>query len=727
LNAAASHIATSAQAEASFVPVMAMGIANTLAEPSPAPQMVSPSSSARPLQPHENEMIATFVSEATKLHENGCLFEAETVYRHILSIVPGHAECLRLLAVIFLQRGNYTPAIAYFDAVLEIDPASTFALNGRGVALAAINRLDEALASYDRAVTLKPDFAEALANRGDALQLQGRFEDALSSYDRAVACRPDNITVLISRGNALKALHRWEHALQSYEMALLADPDSVQAHANRASVLCELGLFVEALAACERALAIRADIAEVHAIRGNALLALRRHPEALASYGAALTLRPDLADAHYNRGIALHEMRRLDEAVASYDQAPTFHPRHAGAPFNRGNALHLLRRFEEALDSYDRALAVQPDRAEVVNNRGATLHEMNRHAEALLHYERAAALRPDFADAHYNSALCRLALGDYHRGWQEHEWRWQTTVLKHAKRRFEQPLWLGADRIEGKTIVLHYEQGLGDTIQFCRYAPLVSARGARVVLQVQKPLLELMRSLRGDITVVARDHPLPDVDLHCPLLSLPLAFATRVETIPSLPYLSADPAKARFWRERLATRSKPRIGVAWAGNPRKELPGANRIDGQRSLPFARLAPLLHLNGCQFYSLQKGDDAVQQMRAHPLHEAMIDWTDELDDFADTAALIENLDLIISVDTSVAHLAGALGKPVWLLNRYNTCWRWLLDREDSPWYPTLRQFRQDASRAWEPVIERVAAALRDHCQRLDLESLAQTSIQ
>ncbi|HUC48281.1 MAG TPA: tetratricopeptide repeat protein [Xanthobacteraceae bacterium] len=698
-----------------------MSIPNTLAAPSPAVQMVS-SSSGWLLRQNEAEMIATFVNEAIKLHENGCLSEAETVYRQILLIVPGHVECLRLLGVIFLQRGNHAPAIEYFDAALKIDPDNTLALNGRGLVLMAINRLDEALASYDRAVTLKPDFVEALANRGDALHLQGRFEDALSSYDHALASRPDNVAVLINRGNVLKALQRREDALQSYETALLADPNSTQAHANRASVLCELGLFVEALAACEKALAIRAEIAEIHAIRGNALFALRRHQEALGSYDAALTLRPDLADAHYNRGIVLHELRRLDEAVASYDQALTFCPRHAGAYFNRGNAMHLLRRFEDALDSYDRALVVQPDRAEVVNNRGLTLHEMNRHDEALRDYERAAALRPDFADAHYNGALCRLALGDYHRGWQEHERRWETTVLKRAKRSFQQPLWLGAEQIEGKTILLHHEQGLGDTIQFCRYAPLVSERGARVVLQVQEPLRELIKSLRGDTSVVGRDGPLPDVDLHCPLLSLPLAFATQVETIPSsMPYLSANPAKVRFWQGRLGRRSKPRIGIAWAGNPRKELPGASHIDGQRSLPFAQLAPLLHLNGCQFYSLQKGDDAVQQMRAHPLRQAMTDWTDELCDFADTAALIENLDLVISVDTSVTHLAGALGKPVWLLNRYNTCWRWLLDREDSPWYPTLRQFRQDASRGWEPVIGRVAAALRDYCSEFDLESV------
>ena len=278
-------------------------------------------------------------------------------------------------------------------------------------------------------------------------------------------------------------------------------------------------------------------------------------------------------------------------------------------------------------------------------------------------------------------------------------------------------MWLGSDEIAGKTILLHAEQGLGDTIQFCRYAPLVSARGARVILEVQAPLHDLMSTLSDAVQIVSAGQPLPDFDLHCPLLSLPLAFATRLETIPSpTPYLSAQEKKARAWRERLGRYHKPRVGLVWAGNPRKELPGANRIDGQRSLALDRLAPLFQVAACEFFSLQKGDDAVRQLRDSAARQQVIDCTDDLHDFSDTAALIENLDLVISVDTSVAHLAGALGKPFWLLNRYNTCWRWLLDREDSPWYPTARLFRQDATREWEPVIQRVAAALRDHVRNL-----------
>ena len=287
-----------------------------------------------------------------------------------------------------------------------------------------------------------------------------------------------------------------------------------------------------------------------------------------------------------------------------------------------------------------------------------------------------------------------MLLGDFDRGWKKHEWRWQTAQLKNAKRNFLRPLWLGSEEIEGRTILLHAEQGLGDTIQFCRYVPLLAGRGARVILEVQKPLRELMTTLTGAVQVVSRGDPLPPFDLHCPLLSLPLAMATRLETIPSaVPYLAAGESKTGAWQKRLGADEKPRIGIVWAGSPRKELPGANRIDGQRSISFDQLAPLFQIAECAFYSLQKGDDAVRQLRASSWRHAVVDWTDDLQDFSDTAALMENLDLIVSVDTSVAHLAGALGKPFWLLNRYNTCWRWLADREDSPWYPTARLFRQE----------------------------------
>jgi len=656
---------------------------------------------------------ASLFVDGVKLHRAGQLADAEQIYNRILAMLPDHFDCLHLLGLIFLQRGNHTLALEQINAALARDPDNVFALNNRGIALKELKRLDEALASYDRALALRPDHAEALSNRGNTLQLLKRFAEALASYDHAIALRPDYVEALLNRGNALKQLQDYDEALASYARVLAIDPTSAQAHGNCGAVLHELKRFDEALASCDRALALRSDLAELHAIRGNALCGLRRYEEALASYGRALALRPAIAEVHYNRGNALHELRQFEAALACYDRALALRPDYVEAHYNRGNALHLLKRFNEAVASYDRALALWPDHAEAIANRGATLHDLKRYDEALQSYERALALQPDFADAHYNEAICRLLLGDFERGWKKHEWRWQTAQLKNAKRNFPRPLWLGSEEIEGRTILLHAEQGLGDTIQFCRYVPLVAARGAHVILEVQKPLHELMATLAGAVQVVSRGDPLPPIDLHCPLLSLPLAMATRLETIPSAAtYLAARESQARAWRKRLGAGEKPRIGVAWAGSPRKELPGANRIDSQRSIAFDQLAPLFQMDECAFYSLQKGDDAVRQLGASSWRQAVVDWTDELRDFSDTAALMENLDLIISVDTSVAHLAGALGKPFWLLNRYNTCWRWLADRDDSPWYPTARLFRQDASREWAPVVARVAEALADY---------------
>jgi tetratricopeptide (TPR) repeat protein len=618
------------------------------------------------------------LDEAFALHKAGRLDDAAEFYRQILAVEPDNFDCLHLLGLIFLHRGRLAAAVDQFDLALRRDPNSVMALNNRGLALRRLRRFEEALASYNRALVLRPDYAEALCNRGVTLHEMGRFADAVASYDRALALLPDNADAHFNRGNALHESKRFDEALASYDRALKLRPEFAAAQANRA----------------------------------NPLHALKRFEEALAAYDRMVTLEPNQAAVHYNRGNALHELKRFDEALTSFDRALVLQPSFADAHFNRGNALHELKRFDDALSSYDRALALRPDHADSFVNRAATLSELRRIDEALASYQSALVVRPGYAEVHYCEALCRLLVGDYERGWEKNEWRWQTEALRHSGRSFPQPLWLGENDIAGKTILLHAEQGFGDTLQFCRYVPMVVARGAHVILEVQRPLHALMESLPAVAQIVSRGDALPAFDMHCPLLSLPLAFGTRLETIPSArSYLAASTGKANSWRDALGGHDKPRIGLVWSGNPRKELSNANRIDSQRSMDFELFVPLFDDAACEFYSLQKGDDAVKQLYDSAFSERVIDRTNELHDFSDTAALIENLDLVISVDTAVAHLAGALGKPFWLLNRYNTCWRWLLDRDDCPWYPTARQFRQDESRDWGSVIGRVAPALRD----------------
>jgi hypothetical protein len=321
----------------------------------------------------------------------------------------------------------------------------------------------------------------------------------------------------------------------------------------------------------------------------------------------------------------------------------------------------------------------------------------------------ALRLRPDMPDAQVNLAMVLLLTGHWAEAWPFYEARWQVGDLAMQRRAFPQPLWTGAQPLAGRTILLHAEQGLGDTLQFCRYAPLVAAQGARVVLEVQPPLTRLLAGLEGVAQIVATGDPLPDFDLHCPLMSLPHAFATTPETIPApVPYLAADPAQQKAWREVLADLPGPRVGLVWAGSARAWLPHATAIDRRRSMRLADMAPLAQVRGYSFVSLQLGPPAAQ-LAEPPAGLRIHDATTHLGDFADTAALVANLDLVIAVDTAVAHLAGALGRPVWLLNRFDTCWRWLLGRDDSPWYPGLRQFRRGAQEDWTSVMQRVAATL------------------
>jgi len=558
---------------------------------------------------------------------------------------------------------------------------------------------------------VRPDHADAYYNRANTLHALKRFDEALPSFERALALRPGDAGALTNRGVTLHALSRFQDALASYDAAIALWPNGDAVFANRGITLHALKRFDEALASFDHALALRPDNVEALGSRGVTLHMLRRFDEALASYDRALALRPDNAEVHSNRSVTLFELKRFAEALASCDRALALQPDYPEALSSRGNALSVLKRFDEASANYDRALALRPDYAEAHTGLGVTLHALKRFDDELRCYERALAVRPDFVEAHYNGALCRLLIGDFDRGWGEHEWRWEIEQFKHAKRNFAQPQWTGSQEISGKTILLHAEQGFGDTIQFCRYAPRVAALGARVILVVQEALRDLLRSLDGVVQVVSMSDAVPPFDMHCFFLSLPLAFGTRLATIPGeTPYLRVSAQAVANWNARLPPRTRPRIGLAWSGRPE------HNNDQNRSIDLASfLSPLQGIDAT-FVSLQRevraADAVVLQERSDLVH-----FGKELKDFSDTAALVANLDLVIAVDTSVAHLAGALAKPVWILLPFVPDWRWLLDRDDSPWYPTARLFRQDDSRQWGGAFGRLRAALAAFCTGSD----------
>jgi tetratricopeptide (TPR) repeat protein len=430
---------------------------------------------------------------------------------------------------------------------------------------------------------------------------------------------------------------------------------------------------------------------------GLALHASERYEDAISCYRNGLKLAPSHQDILYNLGNAFLEMGRVAEALSSYDEVLASKPDHVGALVNRGNVLLRLNDPLAALAGYDAALAVMPRHPQVLTNRGHALRRLDRPAEALADLKLAATIAPEFAEAHFGAALAQLTLGDFKAGFEAYEWRWKTGAFARCRRLFRSPLWLGGQSLSGKTILLHAEQGFGDTIQFIRYAPLLARAGANVVCEVQVELQSLLSQLDG-IEVIASGQPLPPFDLHCPLLSLPLAFRTSLQTIPAaVPYLAASPEWQRKWRDRLPAEGM-RVGLVWSGSP------SHKNDANRSIALARLKPLFASSSARFVSLQRelrdGDAEVMQNLPN-----LVPLGDNLADFADTAAVISLVDVVISVDTAVAHLAGALGKPALILLPHAADFRWMRGRDDSPWYPNAKLLRQGAFGDWDDVIARL----------------------
>ena len=430
--------------------------------------------------------------------------------------------------------------------------------------------------------------------------------------------------------------------------------------------------------------------------------------EALACFDRVIARMPHFADGHVGRTMALRGLGRLVEALASYDTAIALSGADPAMMSNRGMILLDMHRDAEALACFDGAVARDATLASAHHNRAITLLKLQRLQDAQASCDRAVALAPETARFQGSKSVVLLQRGEFAEGWRHYEWR-KRTEYPAGNKVFAMPVWLGDADISGKTLFIHAEQGLGDTLQFCRYTDLVKVRGAQIVMSVQTPLLRLLQRSDPGITVIDGDDTPANFDLHCPMMSLPLALGTTLTSIPAtIPYLIADPDQVALWRSRLAALSGMKIGLVWAGSPRPDQPDADAIDRRRSITLAHFAGLAGIQGISLVSLQKGGPA-DQTRTPPAGMALHDWTDELDDFADTADLVAALDLVITVDTSVAHLAGGLGKPVWILNRFDHCWRWLENRDDSPWYPTARLFRQTAPGDWDGVISRVRQAL------------------
>lgn len=614
-------------------------------------------------------MTASELLAASRLwHEQGDLARAEAGYRQLLTLEPANAELCYLLGAVCQPQDKHEEAIAAYRRSVTLKPEFAQAQNSLGIALAQLGRSQEAEKCFADAVRAQPDFAHAHNNLGNALKEQGRREEAVACYQRAVELKPD----------------------------------FAEAYNNLGNVQRELGQFDEAIANCRQALRLKPDLADAHNNLGAAHSAQRHWEDAAASYRQAIALRPNHAEAHSNLGNALRELGRVDEAIFSLRQALQLKPDFAEAHGGLAMALSQQGDLEGALASCQEALRLRPDLASAHLSMGFILSELGRRSEAMACCDRALELQPDMPDAHKNRSLVLLLEGKLTEGWAEYEWRWKCPEL--PERPFPHPLWDGSP-LDGKRIMLHAEQGFGDTLHFVRYARLVRERGGRVVLVCQRPLVELLRRCEGVEEVAAQGDPLPPFDVHAPLLSLPRIFNTTLDTIlGDVPYLKGDPAKTAQWRDELAGVTEFKVGIAWQGSR------THRRDRGRSIPLSYFAPLSAQSGVRLYSLQK-NYGQEQLGQVSFGDRIVDLSPRLDSFVDTAAAMENLDLVICCDTSVAHLAGALARPVWVAVATVPDWRWLLERDDTLWYPTMRLFRQHRRGDWQDVFARIASALAD----------------
>jgi tetratricopeptide (TPR) repeat protein len=548
--------------------------------------------------------------------------------------------------------------------------------------------------SFDIAQTLQ----EALS-----LHQQGRLRDAEKLYARTLKVAPDNFDALHLLGLVKAQSGQMGEAYRLMSAALKINPNAPDALVNFANVLHALRRDDEALTWLDKALALRPSDPEALLYRGNALIALDRAEEALSCFNTLLASNPAHGEALLNRGAALARLGRHEEALADFDMVLARAPRHAEALYNRGTALLDLNRPGEAILCYDAALAIVPQHVGAWNNRGRALQALNGHGEAVASFEEAIAIDRNNADAHSNLALSLLTLGELARGFSEYEWRWKRTGMPDARRGYRGRLWLGEFPLGQRRILLTAEQGLGDSIQFVRYVPLLASAGAKVVIEAQPELKALLADAKGVESCHARGEALPTYDFHCPLGSLPLAFKTEPSTIPAqIPYLRADDARIAKWRPGVEALPGKRVAFAWAGNAR------HPNDRNRSIELRLLEPLLALDGISFISIQRdlrGDDRTVLAR----HGNITDIAEQLADMADTAAVISLADLTISVDTSVVHLIGAIGREAWVLLPFSPDWRWTLGGGHSPWYPQMRLFRQSSPGDWPGVIEAVRQAL------------------
>ena len=620
---------------------------------------------------------------------------------------PSRGDAHEVLGLSFLAVGQIPQGISHLRQAVRHSAGNPAPVINLANALLRNGQPEESIQLLRKALARGGRSAQLLYSLAQAQQARGDSSGAIDSYGQCVQLDPNFAKAHNNLGTALYKLGRTGEAIASFRAALAVEPGYVRALANLGNALRKAKEFAEAEDSLNRALALAPEYPPALCNLAQLMLDERRLEEARAVYARALAREPGLAEAHFGLGTALYLSREYPLALTSLERALALSPNHAEGHAYHGRVLQELDRYSDALASYERALQLQPDVADTWLCRGVALGSMGRFREAIESYERALSITPDLVAARWNQALLRLLLGEFERGWKLFETRFELTPPQHDPRALSCPAWRGETPLEGKRIWVRPEpgDGFGDTIQFCRYVRLLDALGARVIFEVRASLRALMSTLSPRLELISLGDPVESPDCQCTLMSLPLAFGTNAQTIPAeRGYLKADPRRVAAWAERVGAEGL-RVGIAWQGHERWQLKG-------RSMRLQQFEPLLRVPAVRLISLQKGS-GTDQVGEVSFHERILSFGDALDEgpdaFLDTAAVMMNLDLVVTVDTSVAHLAGALGVPVWVALKTPTDWRWHLDREDSPWYPSMRLFRQRVPGDWAPVMESLAAEL------------------
>jgi tetratricopeptide (TPR) repeat protein len=535
----------------------------------------------------------------------------------------------------------------------------------------------------------------------------GRYEEAISEYDKALGISPNYCEALINKGITFHSLKNYDEALLSYDVALKINPISFQAWFNKGLLFFSRDNYDVALSFYDKALTINPNYYEATNNKGLALKYKKRYIEALQHFDLAIKIQPNRYDAHSNRASVLYDLKEYSLALIACNTAQCIKPNFYEPYNNRGLILNGLGQHDEAIKNFDIALSLDPENYEVWNNRGFALNQLNRNLEAIRDYNCSISFKPDYYNALWNKSLALLVEGNFEEGLPLYENRWKSEKILNligGFKKFDAPLWLGESSLANKTILIYGEQGLGDFIQFSRYIHILANQGAKVILLAPKTLIKLFKNLRNICQIICEGDDIPSYDYHCPIVSLPLAFKTTLTSIPHINNylnLDVDPGKTIYWRTKLNISKKPLVGLAWSGNI------SHQNDLNRSIPLKDIVyylPSQYGYVCIQKDIRQSDQSI--LDSNP---QIFNFANDLHDFVDTASLIHCLDLIITVDTSVAHLGGALGVKTLLLLPYAPDWRWLLNREDSPWYPSIKLYRQKEFGNWNGVLNQISADL------------------